>query len=265
MATLLVRKAGAWVPLFGSAPSPSSYPDSTNTGVPAGISLTAAGSQTISTANAVLDSLDISGSIIIAAANVVIKRCRIDAGGDAYCVEVDSGNVTIQDCEMTNFAGSAVRWSDYVALRCDVHSFSGDGFKGSDNTTLQDSWIHDFQPAPTAHADGIQTESGATDLVIQHNTIDAAVAGTNSAIFLKNDLGTGDTPGPVLIDNNLISGGNYTLYAIPGGSGFLMEGITVTNNHFVRGSAQYGAVDVAMTIDTWSGNVYSDNGEVITL
>src|SRR5262249_23250151 len=58
-------------------PSPSGWPDASNTGVPAGTTLTPSGSLTITQAGAVIDALDVTGSVTVDAPNVTIKRTRI--------------------------------------------------------------------------------------------------------------------------------------------------------------------------------------------
>src|ERR1700754_4603683 len=70
-------------------PSSCGYPDATNTGVPAGTSLTPSSSRTITTNGTVINGLEITGTVTVAADNVTIKNSKITAtrgGSGTYAV-----------------------------------------------------------------------------------------------------------------------------------------------------------------------------------
>jgi hypothetical protein len=116
---------------------------------------------------------------------------------------------------------------------------------------VQDSWIHDLSVGLGDHNDGIQRFApGATyDDVIRHNTIQAP-ANENAAIFYADDW-----RGRLVLDDNKLSGGGYTVRIYESGQA------SVTNN--IIGIASAGPVDcAAANVPTWSGNV-DDNGDAI--
>ena len=88
--------------------------------------------------------------------------------------------------------------------------------------------------------------------VIRHNTIDCRGC-SNAAIFYASDW-----RGTLVLDNNLLSGGGYTLRVHESGQAW------VTDNKIVRNSYQYGPTYNAYgNIVQWTGNAFSDNGQLI--
>ncbi len=232
-----------------------------NTGVPAGTVLSApTDGFTVTTPGAVIDSRDIVGSVIIDAPNVVITRSRFTGNGDDYAILVDSGNVIIEDSEIRGgYHVAGLAFDNWTARRLNVHDVPADGFKLGNNTILQDSWLHDFTPDPLVHADGVQMQYGVQYASVSHNYID--VAG-NSAIFLAPDEGP-STNGPVAIVDNILGGGNYTLYVVDGNNGqYVVGNISVNGNKFLR-DFRYGPVSVTVPVN-WSNNTWMDTGGVIS-
>lgn len=245
------------------APS-GTKPGAGNTGVPAGVALTASGSITVTAANTVIDSKAVNGTITVSAPGVIIKNTRITGTG-AYGVRVTSGDVTIQDTEISGFQ-NAIYGDHWTGLRLNIHSTTQDGVKLGSYVLLQDSWIHDLTPETGAHADGGQLQSGTTNTVVRHNVIDSSnsALGTygNSAIIVKPDFGS-TSNGPVLIEDNWLNGGNYTLYVVPGSTGNTIANVTVQNNHF-GSTHRYGYALIQFAINS-SGNVIDATGAPLTL
>jgi hypothetical protein len=234
-------------------------PGPSNTGVPAGTTLKPSGSLHVTTPGQVIDSLDITGNVSVDAPGVVIKNSKIHGSGSGDGVRVLSGDVTVQDSEIYGFE-NAIGYSNWTAVRVNVHSDTGDGVKLGSDTMLQDSWIHDLTPGPGAHADGGQMQDGVTNLVVRHNTIDVSSTSVNSALFISPDLGP-STAGPVLIENNYLAGGGFTIFVVDGSYGtYFVGNITVRNNVF--GASQYGPDRVNVSV-TWSSNTLS-NGQIVT-
>ncbi|MBU4215395.1 MAG: right-handed parallel beta-helix repeat-containing protein [Actinobacteria bacterium] len=203
----------------------------------------------MTTANAVLDSLDISGTVVIDAPGVTIRNSRIQGDG-VYGVQVVSGSVTITDSEIAGFE-NAITGSGWTARRVNIHSVTGDGVKVGSDVTLDASWIHDLDPAPGAHADGVQMQGGVTNLVLTGNTIDVG-SDANSAIFLAPDLGP-SSAGPVTVNGNWLDGGGYALFCVDGASGrYFVDHISITNNRF-GSESRYGPVRINVPV-TMSGN-----------
>ena len=118
-----------------------------------------------------------------------------------------------------------------------------DGVKVGSNMVVQDSYIHDLYITANSHNDGMQS-LGTTSLTVRHNTI-IVKDGATSAIILFT--GSASDMRNILIDNNLMAGGAYTVYGgNQSGSDVKsrVSNITISNNRistqiFTRGGA-YG-------------------------
>jgi hypothetical protein len=245
------------------APPSAGWPDASNTGVPAGVTLTPSDGATVTTPNAVLDALDITGSIDIEAPNVTIKRSRFTGTGGTFAVNVRSGNVRIEDCEFHgNYDAAAIAYDNWTMVRSEITGMPADGVKLGNHVLFQDNWVHDFDTTAGNHADGGQVQNGVVDTVVRHNNI-ALTDNQNAALFIGPQLGP-STDGPLTIEDNLLAGGNYTLYVVDGNFGqYFIGNITVRNNVFVR-NARYGPVTTNVPV-TASGNVFADNGATVGL
>src|SRR6266481_5394553 len=93
---------------FGSLPpiippSISGWPDATNTGIPAGTTLTPfSGSFTTTSNGQIVDSLDVSGDIFVHHSDVIVRKCRARSmyiGADDQPFTTTNG--LIEDCEIT--------------------------------------------------------------------------------------------------------------------------------------------------------------------
>jgi hypothetical protein len=237
------------------------WPGASNTGVPTGTTLKASGSVNISADGTVVNGLDIKGTVTVRAKNVTIENSKIEAGTSDWAVQVGSGSVIVKDSEITGSAAGAFVGDNFTLLRDEISDFHGDGMKLGNNVTVQDSWIHHATTENGQHADGMQLQNGQSNVMIKHNTIDPEEDGSNAAVFLKNDLGPNNTVGPVVVDDNLLGGGGFTLYAYKGSTGLEQGGITIENNHFLR-DYDYGPSAVNIPV-TWSNNVFDNNGAAI--
>lgn len=194
-----------------SAPPPppppaSGYPDASNTGVPAGTPLTpVSGSMTVSTAGQVVNAVNANGVIFVTAANVTIQNSK------ARGVEVQgSGSATIKDTEI-DCGGSGTKGilgQNFTVLRVNIHNCEDGVYVYENNFTVQDSYIHDLATSATAHNDGIQVSCCGSNSIIKHNRIYGV---DTSAINYCNSVNCG-TSANVLIEDNLLAGGGYTLY-----------------------------------------------------
>lgn len=240
-------------------------PGPSNTGVPAGVTLTAyTGPSNITTPGTTIDSKDISTNLTINASNVTIKNCKIHGTLASGVIGIDNGNgynLILTDCEIYNFWTGLV-YGGWTGIRLNMHDLSYDGIKMSSGATLRDSWIHDPQFEEGAHWDAIQIQDGVTNVTIQHNVIDVGTIGSD-ALFFAPDLGP-STNGPVLIDGNWFNGGNYTISILDGNNGvYFVQNITVTNNRWGR-TSNYGPCNRNVPI-TQSGNVWDDDNTSLIL
>lgn len=150
------------------------FPGSQNTGVPAGVTLTAyTGPCTIGTAGLTIDSKLITcNELTINAAGVTVSKSEVR--GQITINEGSSASLTIAD-SFVNAAAigyiyrSAIESDNITVLRSHVIG----GIRGiycRRNCTVRDSWIHGqmIQAASDWHLGGIRLEQGAT---LVHNTI----------------------------------------------------------------------------------------------
>lgn len=234
------------------APAPSGgVPNASNTGVRPGTNLTSKSSYTVTTPGAVIQNLDISGTLTIKASNVTVRNSRIRTGGN-YGVWFDENvsGVVLEDLTIIGTsagcsAGLAPtgRWT---ARRLNV-SGCEDGVKMHGNQRLEDSYIHDLRQGATTHNDAVQVTSGNNG-VIRNNNLIAPVQ--NAAIMMSSNFG------PVegwTITGNWLEGGTYTVYVREQGYGDPTE-ITLEGNRWEPDSWQYGPYDIDGDGVTLEGN-----------
>ncbi|MFD1504230.1 hypothetical protein FE374_04080 [Georgenia yuyongxinii] len=224
------------------APSPSSqmsdFPDASNTGVPAGTPLTRSGSLTIEEDGAVIEGLEIVGSVKVLADNVVIRNSRI-LGTARTPLKVKGANLLVEDTEIDGQgkANPVLGSSDYTLRRVHIHNVvEGPRIDGG-NVTIEDSYIHSLIDDDKTHGDVIQVLSGK-NINIHGNNLQA----------YNPDLGYpanaafqfGEEHGRVrncVVENNLMNGGNYTINGGGGGS----EGAECTfRNNVFQENYRYG-------------------------
>ncbi|MGY3290086.1 hypothetical protein ACVWWP_003153 [Bradyrhizobium sp. LM3.6] len=244
----------------------NAWPDATNTGVSAGVTLTPSGGMEINTPGAVISGLDITGMVVINAPNVTLKDCKIS--GDGWTVVRVASGITgavIENCDINGMGtGGQGITGQGTFLNNNIHG-CGDGIGvGGDNTVIQNNYIHDMQGTSDSHFDGIQADGDLSNLTISHNTVINEHTQTG-AIMLDNYWGPIDN---VKIDNNLLVGGGYTTYlnevanGQPGGGA--VTNVSYTNNHI--GGGYWGDLDLRTElghVPVMSGNV--DDGKALAL
>ena len=207
-------------------------------------------------AGAVIDGLDVQGTITVNADNVTIKRTRVTAG-QFWGIQTGNGvrNLTVQDVDIIGQPGceGGIGFKDYTAVRVDV-SGCIDGLKVGSRTTVLDSYIHDLRFGNGSHNDGIQG-MGGNGFLIKGNYISNPDNQT-SCILLGEEMGPMDN---AVIDGNWLDGGNYTIYI---GFGTTNPNATVRNNRFGRNYV-YGLLSAnPLAGVTWTSNVWDDTGQV---
>jgi len=207
------------------------WPDATTTGVPPGTVLTVVnGDLTIDTPNTVIDGKDIRGCVEVRAPGVVIRRSRVSCPsfitvasfGGAYTGTGLVVEDTEIDCRNTN--GTAVGDTNFTVRRANIHGCEN-GFDVDGSVTIEDSFIHDLFNSAEAHTDGIQITPVGHDIAIRHNTI-YSNSGTSAIITPRVSAGVVSN---VLVEDNLLAGGAFTLYCPQDGAGIDYR---VLDNHF---------------------------------
>lgn len=232
-------------------------PNATNTGVPSGVSLTSSGSITVTTNGAVIDARHITGSITVKANNVTIKRSKISSSS-YYPIRLYSGysGLLVEDVEIAgNGCSAGIVFGGYTARRVHVYGCA-DGLKAGNNTTIENSYIHDLYKTSTSHNDGIQSPGGS-NIVIRNNNI-AHRKQQTSAILLQTDNAPIDN---VLIEGNWLDGGNFVVYSRNHKGGGDPTNVRIINNRFGRNYV-YGLFSIDGMVKK-SGNVWDDTGEPI--
>jgi hypothetical protein len=235
----------------------SAFPDATNTGPTNPSILVPSGSITVTTNGAIIQNVAVTGGINIEANNVTIRNFVIyPSGVDAIRIYPGFSNALVEDGEI---AGSGttdtdgIDFANYTALRLNVHNLT-DGFKANGNATIEDCYIHDLNAilvnGSYTHNDGIQ-DDGGNNIVVEHNNIQRAGVG-NSCLQIKCDLGGIDN---FLIENNLLNGGNYSIYVNTGADG-TPTNVTIADNLFGRNYI-YGLSSLQGSV-VWTNNEWDD-------
>jgi hypothetical protein len=212
-------------------------------------------------------------SLSVEASNVTVRNVRLDVSGESFGIALrHTANVTIEDTDITSPSAGAGRllvgikdiYGDSTGLqvlRTDI-SHTGTGIQ-VESGLLQDNYIHDMGYKPGDHINGTTSNGGTALLTIRHNTVFNQIDQTD-AISLFQDFGPQANR---VIDNNLLAGGGYTLYA--GANAGRESGATnihVTNNRFAKtfypNGGSYGplAAYVSGQGNTFTGNVWDDTG-----
>jgi hypothetical protein len=210
-------------------PSMVGDPTATNTGVPLGATLgDHYGDLRITTAGQVVSDLRVTGTVIVDAPNVTLKRVLVVAPYGATAVRQNAGGLTVADSELSGGSSLTQGANGLTVRRSRLQS----GVTIAGGAQLFDCFLDT--------ADVLVT-SGSSAVLLRHNTMDQVT---------MNDL---DAPiHGVTVDDNLLDQVDLPTQA---GS----AGIHVLNNRF-RGRApstgwNYGAADYQ-----WSNNTYVDSG-----
>lgn len=238
-------------------------PDSSNTGVPEGTTLTMSEGLDITEDGTVVDGLHVRGTVTITADDVVIRNTLIQTDTSLYPLKVDeASDVLIEDVEIDAMGGTGIgiffsRGSGTVR-RVDIHS-AEDGIRiEGDDVVVESSYIHDLHRQPDGHHDAIQIRRG-DNVVIRGNTLLPYVEATNdpmnAAIQIGSLLGDDRITGLVVVDNYM-DGGNYT---INGGGRDEVESAVYRENRFGR-NFRYAVSGNLDNSDWDSSNVWDDTG-----
>ena len=236
------------------------WPDSSNTGYPDGVVLLPSGALMISRPGTVISGLDINGPVIIRANNVTIENCRITSS-DYSVINIGQGitGTTVKYCEIDGkgVAGFGIGGQGTFIGNNIHHVADGINVQGN-NTLIQDNYIHDLYRIDGGHYDGIQMDGGFSHVKVLHNTI-INDKGQTSAIMIDGYWGD---ISDIVVDNNLLVGGSYTIYATGVNVAGSVTGIQVTNNHLGKGT--YGYTIFQESDVRASGNI-NDGDQLVTL
>jgi hypothetical protein len=218
-------------------PSACGYPDATNTGVPRGTRLERVdGTVELRSPGMVYSGREVHGQIRVLARDVTIEKVRVVS--DAYYPISTFGEdkqptgTVIRDVEIDmqgQEEAKGIAFDNYSATRVWFHNGLDCAHAGT-NVVITDSFcdLPRLPPGSSAHADGFQSDGGANQ-VFRHNTI-RNPNGQTSAILLSTNTAPIDK---VVIEDNLMSGGGYTVYCGTGEGG-VATNTAYTNNVISR-------------------------------
>jgi hypothetical protein len=249
-----------------TTPPPSGWPErpwADNTGPSNPGALTSSGSTTIRTNGAVVENLDIRGSVTIDADDVTLRNFRINSSS-SYGIQIVAGHsgIVIEDGEIFNMESAGIYGAGFTARRLYIHDSGGDGIKagGAGGPTLvEQCFIEKLGTKPDAHADGNQTRGGS-NITFRYNNIWMPAPGTPNypgSPYKANATAMHCCSISNLVyEYNWLNGGGYTVYCQTSGQN--VRGISVRNNLFGR-DFTFGVK--SGTCDEWSGNRWEDTGE----
>jgi len=268
----------------GNSTPQSSWPDASNTGIPAGTVLTTyTGPCTVTTANMVIDSKTVNCDLSIQASNVIVKNSKINGTIELRTDYAGASQwaLTLQDSEVNGGTPQlpAVSNGNLNILRSNIHGAAAsvhcDEFSVS--CKVQDSWLHgQYMPSGANWHLSAFSLKGGSNVLLHHNTMicDAPgnnVGGCTSDIDLIPDFAT---ISHVLIDDNFIGASIGMGYCAYGGDGLSKpyphaDNVVYQNNIFARGTngkcGEYGPIvdfNSAGVGNKWVNNVWSDGGVV---
>jgi hypothetical protein len=258
-----------------ATPPLSAFPDASNTGVPAGTTLTASGALTINAAGTVVDGKDINGAVVVNAPNVTIRNSRIRTNA-MWAVDNNSTGLLIEDSEIINqkVAGqpnchNGIGSSNFTLRRVEITGCeNGMNVDSPGNITITDSYIHDLDTSGPSyvwgdhpHTDGIQIGKSAANLVFRHNTIDpTAGSGATSGIIMYTDA---DGPNSnVWIEDNYIDGrgASYAIYL----NRVQTHDIYVNRNQMLKGYGYTACVRLGITVTQFDQNKDAGTGALLS-
>lgn len=270
---------------------PAGFPDNSNTGPVPGTSFTPfSGDMNVTTASAIIENFDVTGTITVNASNVTVRNCKVNASGQNFGIGQQAGftGMLVTHCEVYGVPISNNRPASHVLTAiaadfdntmtaeisfCNVHGV--ENAIGGAKLNIHDNYLHDFAiwqvGGDTDHTDGVQSggNSGASGQTIVHNTIIAFCTGGDlaplpgsSCIALQTDMVN------VLIENNLLSSGSNTLYGnAQNGTGSSVNTI-IRNNRFSNYYASFGGgvfsgFNQASSGFIWTGNTVYETGATV--
>lgn len=212
----------AWPPMQGD-------PSAANTGVPVGATLDDRhGDLRITTAGQVVTDLRVTGSVIVDAPNVTLRRVIVVAPYGAVAVRQNAGNLTVEDSELSG-GQSLTQGTGGLTVRRSRLEFGAAITSGAE---LYDSFFG---------YSSVLIPSGSTTVQLRHNSFGSVT---------MNDL-DGPIRG-VTVENNAL-----TQVDAPTEAG--SASIHVLYNRFTGGAPSTGWNSAALDYQ-WSGNTFASSG-----
>ena len=208
-----------------------------STGPAAGTTFTDSNGFTASTAGAVYSGLNVNGGIDITADNVTIENSTVtEVNPDTAAIQVAS-NVTGVKIVNDSIHGTNTVQSGALAFAVSyfgssisgvtidhTNFYNGDrilaGYGTVTNSYCLGGADFDSTSGGLEHDECVYTDGGAPGIRALHDTLINANPNQTAAIFVDNpDFGGGGTSGTVDVEDSLLAGGDYCIYAGAGNAG----------------------------------------------
>jgi Ca2+-binding RTX toxin-like protein len=224
----------------------TTFPNSSNSGVPAGTTLTVyRGPTTITRDGTVIENAIINGTLSIKAANVTIKNSVIQNFGWWGIEGEDATNLRVENSDFIGLGRSEATNSAILGSG----TFVGNDIQGvaigiqltDGASTVRGNYIHDLaSQGADPHYDGITALGRQSNVLIEHNMISVPKKQGTASILIQNFFGPVNNV--VVRDNFMIGDPSYTLYVDGSRSGGPITNVTVEDNYVERGYYGYFSV-----------------------
>ena len=134
-----------------------------------------------------------------------------------------------------------------------IHDVGNPVAVNNGQTVVENSYFHDLSAGAGTHYNGIEYNGGGSadfSLLIQNNTINDNAAIPTDAIMLDNYFGAVNN---VTIRNNLLTGGQYTIYVDGRFNSNPITNVSITNNDI--GPGVFGNTAFVDNSPVFTGNV----------
>jgi hypothetical protein len=221
---------------------------------------------TITTPGTRIDGIELHGFLDIKAPDVVVTRSVIRGRATSVnksLIHSTGARVTISDTTLVPSAPSVnidgLKGYGFTASRMDISGTVDTALIYGNDTTIEDSWLHDnshFQSDPAqgggpSHDDNVQVQGGS-NIRIEGNSMSGA---HNAAIQVTQDYAVTQN---LTIRDNWLGGGGCTVNIAQKARGPI-QGLVLSDNRYSRDSRLDCAVihPSATSISAWN-NVWAD-------
>ena len=216
------------------------------------------GSLTVTEDGAVIENLEIRGTLRINADDVTVRNVWVYTSS-FWTIYVEGGSATFEYLEIghpDHVGQRGIGGSNVVGRYLDIHHVE-DGIKLSRNVLYENVRVHDLDSdSSSPHADAVQDDGGSQNAVVRNSSLDSTgpLRNGNAAVIIKSDLGVSRD---ITFSGNYLNGGNYVVFVNDGGHG-MPANVSFVDNR-IGPDSTYGLLSTDGTVN-WEGNVWEDTG-----
>ena len=219
------------------------------------------GGMTVTDDGAVIENLEIRGTLRIEASNVLVRNVWVYAP-NTWTVYVASGSARFENMEIGNasvLGSRGIGGNNVVGVGLYIHHVE-DGIKLGSNSTYAGVVVKDLaSPNASPHTDAVQVEGAVSNSTVRNSVLSSLGSRGlgNASVIVKSDFGPQSN---ITFANNYMNGGNYTVFVRDGGNG-VPSNITFSGNRFGT-SHRYGLSSLDGPVN-WENNTWAETGELI--